>query len=345
MLTLASIAEQLGRPFEGNGTIEIHGAAGLREARPSDISYLAIKKYRSHAENTLAGVVIVPESWDGNCQAALIRSPSPEADFSKVALQLAPPAHTPAPGIHPSAVIAEDAVLGEDVSIGPHVVIEQGVLIGRNATIMAGAYVGVHVQIGDDCYLHPNTSILDHCVIGHRFIMHSGSVIGSDGFGYSVNAEGIRTKIPQIGIVKVGDDVELGASSSIDRARFGCTRIGNGVKIDNQVQVAHNVQVGDHAVMVSGVGVSGSTIIGDRVILAGMCGVAGHLTIGEGAIVGGLAGVTKDVPAGKYVYGFPALPFDKASKIQAHVSRLPQLKERIEELEKRLETLEQNKRA
>ncbi|MFT5124749.1 MAG: UDP-3-O-[3-hydroxymyristoyl] glucosamine N-acyltransferase [Candidatus Omnitrophota bacterium] len=340
MYTLASIADQLGLPFEGNGDIEILAAAGLREAVRTDISFLANKKYRAHAENTLAGVVIVPQDWQGVCSAALIRSPHPEADFEKVALQLAPPQVTPARGIHPSAVIMDGVVLGENPSIGPHAVIEAGAVIGANATIMAGSYIGGNVQIGDDCYLHPNSSVLYNSLIGHRFTLHSASVIGSDGFGYSVDAAGVRTKIPQIGIVEIGDDVEIGSGCSIDRARFGSTRIGNGVKMDNQVQIAHNVQVGNNVVIIAGVGISGSTVVGDRVILAGMAGIAGHLKIGEGAIVGGFAGVTKDIAAGSYVYGFPAIPFDKASKIRAHVSRLPQLKEHIEELEKRLQALE-----
>jgi UDP-3-O-[3-hydroxymyristoyl] glucosamine N-acyltransferase len=340
MMTLQDIAEKLGAGVEGPVNIEINSVAGLREARSGEISFLSNKKYASLVASSKASAIIVPEEWDGEAKATLIRMSNPDAAFAKVAEWFAPPPVVPVSGVHPSAVIADDVELGEGHSIGPNVVIESGAKLGANVTIMAGVYIGQGVTLGNDCYIHANATIREYSRIGNGFILHSGAVIGSDGFGYSVDEKGMRTKIPQIGIVVIGDDVEIGACVTVDRARFGQTRICNGAKIDNLVQIAHNVVIGESAVIVSQVGISGSTIVGAKAILAGKVGVAGHLHIGDGAIIGGKAGVTKDVPAGQYMYGFPAIPFKDASRQRAHVSRLPQLKARVDELEARLDKLE-----
>jgi UDP-3-O-[3-hydroxymyristoyl] glucosamine N-acyltransferase len=205
---------------------------------------------------------------------------------------------------------------------------------------MAGCYVGHGAVLGDECKLYPHVSIREYCRLGSRVILHDGVVVGSDGFGYSVDQQGVRTKIPQTGIVEIGDDVEIGANSTIDRARYGRTRIGRGVKIDNLVQLGHNVTVGDHAVLVAQVGIAGSSQVGDHAVLAGQAGVGGHLVIGAGAVVGGKSGVTKDVPPGAFVVGFPADLRRKFVEARANLNRLPRLLQRIARLEKGLEQLQ-----
>jgi UDP-3-O-[3-hydroxymyristoyl] glucosamine N-acyltransferase len=219
------------------------------------------------------------------------------------------------------------------------VVIEDGAVIGDRSVLLAGVLVSRNAKLGEDGLLHAGVVLRENVVAGDRVIIHNHAVIGSDGFGYTVNDDGSRTKVPQVGIVRVGDDVEIGAQVCVDRARFGETRIGHGVKIDNLVQIAHNVVIEDHAVLVSQVGISGSSVVGKRAILAGQVGVAGHLTIGEQAVVGAQGGVTKDVEPGTYVWGTPATPFKKFSKNLSNVNRLSKLMDRVAELEKRLEEL------
>jgi len=341
-MNIREIAERLGRRFKGEDDQEVSSVGGLREARSGEISFLSNRKYASLVKDSAASVIIVPEDWEGTSKASLIYSPNPDADFAQVAQWFAPEPWIQEQGIHSSATVAGDVKLGDGCSIGPNVVIEAGAVIGDHATIMAGVYIGAGVEIGANAYIHANATIREYTRIGNNFILHSGSVIASDGFGYAVDDQGVRTKIPQIGIVVIGDDVEIGACVAVDRARFGQTRIGDGAKIDNLVQIAHNVVIGEHAVIVSQVGISGSSMIGSRAILAGKVGVAGHLRIGDGAIIGGKAGVTKDVPDGQYMYGYPAIPFKDASRQRVMISRLPQLKARVDELEQRLQQLEKN---
>ncbi|MBM4153038.1 MAG: UDP-3-O-(3-hydroxymyristoyl)glucosamine N-acyltransferase, partial [Kiritimatiellaceae bacterium] len=272
--------------------------------------------------------------------AVIIRVKNPDAAFAKAAMCFYVPVPAPASGVHPTAIVASDVVLGDQVSIGPYCVIESGVKIGDGTVISAQCYVGFRSVIGSQCLLYPQVSLREFVTIGNRTIIHNGTVVGSDGFGYSVNAEGIRTKIPQIGTVEVGDDVEIGANVAIDRARFGKTRIGNGVKIDNQVQIAHNVVVGDHAVLVAQCGIAGSSSIGSKTIVAGQAGVAGHLTIGSGVVIAASAGVSKDIPDGAYVMGSPAMPADRMKRTHAGIMLLPKMKERIAALDARLKKLE-----
>jgi len=339
-LTAAEIAEKVGGEVDGDPSVVVRGVAGIREASPGEASFIAGRRYAKYAAGTRASVVLVPSDWKGECPATLIRVQDPEAAFSRLAEIFAPPATVPEPGVHSTALIAPDAVLGENVSIGPYVVIESGARIGDNTAIMAFGYVGRGVVVGKACRFYPHVSIREWVRIGDRVIIHNGTVIGSDGFGYRVDEKGVRHKIPQTGIVIIGNDVEIGANVTVDRARYGATRIGNGVKIDNLVQIAHNVLIGDHAVIVAQAGIAGSSVIGSRAILAGQAGISGHLTVGEGAIVGGQAGVTKDVPPGTFVSGYPAAPHEKATRIQALVHRLPELRERISRLESRLAELE-----
>lgn len=339
-MKLFELVSQIGGVLAGDGSVEVHGVAGIRDAGPGDISFVANPRYASDASSTRATAVLVSEEWVAECPAVLIRVKNPDAAFAKAASLFYAPPPRPVAGVHPSAVVAADAELGEGVSIGPLCVVEAGVKIGTGTVLTASCYVGYRSEIGENSLLYPQVSLREFVKIGSRTILHNGTVVGSDGFGYSVDDRGVRTKIPQIGTVEIGDDVEIGANTTIDRARFGKTKIGNGVKIDNLVQIAHNVVIGDHAVVVAQVGVAGSTAIGAKAILAGQAGIAGHLTIGAGAIVGPGAGVSKDVPDGVHVMGLPAVPVGKMKRAHASVMLLPKMKERIAALDARVSALE-----
>jgi UDP-3-O-[3-hydroxymyristoyl] glucosamine N-acyltransferase len=338
-MKLSEIVEQLGGELEGDGDVEISAVAGLLEAGKGDISFLANPKYAAQVAETQASAVIVPGEWEREAPCALIRVENSDQTFAKAAelFYEEPPAAEP--GIHPSALVDESARLGEGVSIGANCTIEAGVVIGRNTVVSANCVVGYKTVIGDDCLLYPLVSTREFTEIGNRVIIHNGSVIGSDGFGYAVQEDGSRTKIPQIGKVVIEDDVEIGANVAVDRARFGKTRIGKGTKIDNLVQIAHNVVIGEHSVMCGQAGISGSTIIGSRVIMAGQAGLAGHLKVGDGAIVGAQSGVMKDIPERQFVMGSPAMPHLQAKKMVANTVLLPKLKERIRQLEDALAEL------
>lgn len=341
-MTVAEIAERLGGVFEGDGAAEITGLSGIREARAGDITFLANPRYAAAAAMTGATAIVVNEDWTGPCPCAVIRVKSADKAFAEVASLLGPSAPKHEPGIHPTAVIADDAGLGKDVCIGPYCVLEAGVKVGDRSVLYAGCYLGHATVIGQDCKLYPHVTTREGTKIGDRVVIHNGAVIGSDGFGYYREGD-VLGKIPQVGIVEVGNDVEIGANVTIDRARFGKTVIGNGVKIDNLVQIAHNVRIGENTAMAAQTGISGSTTIGRNVQLGGQAGVAGHLTIGDNSVVGGQAGVTKDVAPNTFVSGYPAMPHDKARKMHAHIMRLPELKKKVEEIEKKLEEMERGK--
>jgi UDP-3-O-[3-hydroxymyristoyl] glucosamine N-acyltransferase len=341
-MKLSELVRHIEGSFDGDGSMEIRGVAGIREAGSGDVSFIANPRYAPDAASTEASAVIVSDDWSTECPATLIRVKNPDAAFAKAAALFYVPVPLPAVGVHPSTVVAKDVELGEGVSIGPLCVIESGSKIGAGTVISAQCYIGFRSVIGEKSFLYPQVSIREFVKIGNRTIIHNGTVIGSDGFGYSVDGEGVRTKIPQIGTVQIGDDVEIGANVTVDRARFGKTKIGNGVKIDNLVQIAHNVVIGDHAVIVAQVAIAGSTSIGDKTILAGQCGVAGHLKIGSGVIVGGGSGVTKDIPDGSHVMGMPAIPAAKMKRNHASIMLLPKMKERIAALDVRLRKLEGN---
>lgn len=337
-MRLSDIAERFGATLEGDGELEIKAVAGLKEASAGDISFLANPKYAAQVAETSASAVIVPQDWDRPVKCAILRAENSDQTFAEVAELFYEPVPAPVAGVHPTAVIAESAQLGGGVSIGAHCSIEAGVVIGDNTVIQANCVVGYKTTIGDNCFFYPLVSVREFSEIGSRVIIHNGSVIGSDGFGYAVQEDGSRTKIPQIGKVVIEDDVEIGANVAIDRARFGKTKIGKGSKIDNLVQIAHNVVIGEHSVLCGQAGISGSSTIGSRCILAGQAGLAGHLEVGDGAIIGAQAGVMKDVPAKDFVIGSPAMPHLLAKKMIANMVTLPKLKDKV----KRLESLVSN---
>ncbi len=338
-LTVSEIAKRLSAELVGAGDATIRAVGGVRDAEPGEIAFVSQERYAGDAATTRASALIVGRGWTAPAPCPLLRVDEPETAFALIARWFAPPDPEYKPGIHPRAVVSEEAQLGVDVHVGPLAVIEAGARIGDHCIIGAQSYVGHGARLGANCRLFPQVSIREHCILGDRVWVHNGTVIGSDGFGYEVDKQGVRTKIPQIGIVVIGDDVEIGANVTIDRARFGRTRIGKGVKIDNLVQIAHNVVIGDHAVLVAQVGVAGSTSIGAKAILAGQAGIAGHLTIGPGAVIGAQAGVTKNIPAGTYVIGFPATPQKEAARQHAMIARLPELRERVAAIQQRLDEL------
>ena len=331
--TVDELADALGGTVEGDGQCVITGVAGLREAEPGDISFLARAAYLRHVKGTKASALVAPLELGVPFEGPLIRVENPNAAFQRIAERFAPPTDPGPSGIHPTAVIAEGAGLGEGIGVGACVVIEEGARIGDRTRIWAGCYIGRNVVIGCDGRIYPHVSIRDHSQIGDRATIHNGTCIGTDGFGFEVNEKNERTKVEQLGTVWIGDDVEIGANVTVDRARFGTTRIGHGVKIDNLVQIAHNVLIEDHVVLVAQVGIAGSVIIRRHAVIGGQAGVIGHVEVGEGAFVGGQGGVTKYVPPGAVVSGYPARPHAEATRLHAGLARLPQLKKRVAELE------------
>ena len=337
--TAAEIAQKISGKLEGRGDVVVSGMAGLEDAKAGDISFLANQRYSSCVATTKASVVIVNETWTGSAPCTLIKVKNADAAFAMIADMLSPPPVLVASGVHPTAVIAPDAKLGKNLSIGPYCVIESGVQIGDGTVLFAGCYLGQGTSVGKDCRFYPRVSTREYTKIGDRVIIHNGAVVGSDGFGYSKDGKAWK-KIPQIGVVEIGNDVEIGANVTIDRARFGKTMIGNGVKIDNLVQIAHNVKIGENTAMASQVGISGSTIIGANVQIGGQAGFAGHLKIGDNSVIGAQGGVIKDVQPATFVSGYPAMEHSKATKLHAHLARLPELKKRVRELEDKIVELE-----
>ncbi len=302
----------------------VTGLAGLREATANDVSFLASPKYQAAVKTTHARVLVVARDLPVDFDGAVIRVDNPSEAFAELVRQVAPPPVTFPPGTHPTAVVASTARLGKDVSIQPHAVIEDGVVIGDRTVIGAGNYIGHESRVGSDCRFYANVSLRERTIVGARVIMHSGVVLGADGFGFE-KVGGAHKKIPQVGNVEIGDDVEIGANSAIDRGRFGWTRIGKGTKIDNLVQIGHNCVIGEHCIICGLVGIAGSTIVGHHVTLAGQVGIAGHLTIGDNSTIMAQAGVTKDVPPRSIMLGAPAVPHKEFKRMNAAIQRLPEI--------------------
>jgi len=322
------------------GQIEITGVAAIKDAGSNDLTFISNPKYKKYLTITRAKAVIIPRDIEPPETPISLVVDDPYYAFLKV-LELFNnrTVQDIAYGIHPDAVIDSDTDVGENISIGAFAVIGPNVTIGKGTTIGPCTVILKNSCLGENCIIYPNVTIMDDCRIGDRVILHAGAVVGSDGFGFAP-IEGRFHKIPQIGRVHIGDDVEIGACTCIDRAAFGVTVIESGTKIDNLVQVAHNVQIGSNTVIASQVGISGSTTIDSGVKIGGQAGFAGHLNIGDRASIGAQAGVTKDVPEGETVSGYPAKNHLKAMRLEAALRGLPDLMKKVKHQEKKILELE-----
>ena len=334
-LTTAQLAEKIGARLEGDKTLLIDSAAPVETAEPNQISFVASNLYEKHLSLSKAGAVVLNDEMDGQGKT-VPRHPNPYLAFARILDILYPDDQTGNTGIHQSAIVDESAEVAKEAAIGPHCHVESEASVGESSCLMTSVYLGKNASVGKNCLIYPGVVIMNDCRIGNNVIIHSSTVIGSDGFGYAPSDTGIK-KIKQVGWVEIEDDVEIGSNVSIDRGALGATKIGRGTKIDNLVQIAHNVQIGQNCFIVSQVGISGSTIIGNNVTLAGQVGVQGHIIIGEGATVGGQSGVTKSIPAGdKTYFGCPAREMRSVLKKEASLSKVPDLIKRVRELEKKL---------
>ena len=308
------------------------GVASLDDAGNGDISFYGNPRYLKALRKSRATAVLVPHGFAEEVQPARIWVNNPAEAFAKLLEVFSPPPIPFVPGIHPTAVVASDAEIGVDVTIQAFAVVESGARIGARTVIGSHSYIGHHAILGDDCRVYPHVTVRERSVIGNRVILHPGAVIGSDGFGYEVR-DGRQQKIPQTGIVQIDDDVEIGANSTVDRARFGRTWIQRGAKIDNLVQIAHNVTVGEHSVLCAQVGISGSVRIGSYATLAGKVGVNGHIEIGDGAIVAAMAGITKSVQPREVLCGLPAKPIGEYKENYVLLRNIHKLYARVKKLE------------
>jgi UDP-3-O-[3-hydroxymyristoyl] glucosamine N-acyltransferase len=337
--TVQELAAFIGGQFavEADGTRKIVGAAAIGDAAEGQVTFFGNPKYLPQLKTSRATAALVPLDFSETISPIAIRVESPSLAFSRLLEKFSPPAPRFAPGVHPTAVIGSGVILGEGVSIQPFAVVEDGVRIGARSLIGAHGYIGHDAALGEDCQIHPRVTIGSRCQVGHRVIIHSGAVLGGDGFGFEFS-DGRHVKIPQIGIVQVDDDVEIGANTTIDRARFGRTWIQEGTKIDNLVQIAHNVVIGKHCIIISQAGISGSTRLGHYVTLAGQVGLVGHIEIGDKTIVAAQSGVSKSIGPSQVIFGSPALPIRESKQQLAHISRLPKLYARVKKLEQLLDS-------
>jgi len=336
-IALADLVDIIGGDLAGDGQRIIRGIAPFDAAGQDDITFAENTKILKRIDDSAAAAVIVPRSLTSPVSANLVYSEFPRLTFAR-ALYWFFPKIRPASGISPRACIGATFQSGRDVSIGPGAVIGDNVAIGDRVWLHPGVTVGDGVRIGDDTEVYPNVAIYANCCIGCRVIIHSGTVIGSDGYGFVPDGER-HFKIPQVGIVQIDDEVEIGACNTIDRATFGRTWIKQGVKTDNQVHIGHNVTIGENSLIVAQVGIAGSTSVGKNVTVAGQAGVGGHIEIGDFATIGPQAGVTRSVEAGQVVSGTPEMPHRQWLKVHRIIPRLPDLKKRIEKLEAAVKNL------
>jgi len=332
--TLGELAELVNGELEGDETLIIRGVASAEEARRGDITFAVSEKFLKVAENSQASAVVVPQGMK-NFYKPVIRVRDPRLAFARI-LEIYAPSKPEFGGIHKTAIIADGVRIGKGVTIGPYSIVGEDSVIEDNAYLSGFVYLGRKVLVGSRTFIHPRVTVLDRTSIGKGVIIHSGTVIGSDGFGFVKKEDGSYYKIPQIGRVVIEDNVEIGANVTIDRATTGETKIGRGTKIDNLVHIAHNVDVGSNVAIVALVGISGSCRIGNGVILAGQAGVTDHVCIGDNTVVAAKSGVTKDIPSGVFVSGFPARSHIKQKRVKAIVNRLPEIVKRIRKIEKML---------
>ena len=328
------------QPLSSKGTTDsvISGIAALSLARTGDLSFLGNPKYKQEVVASAASVILLPVDYVGEPRPGqlylFVEKPSVAlARLCARIEQLLWP--KPSPGIHPTAIIADGARIAASATVGPLCIIEAGVVVGERTHIEAQAFIGRNAVIGSDCWLMPRVTVASECVLRDHVRLQPGVVVGSDGFGYEF-VSGRHEKIPQIGNVVIESDVEIGANTTLDRARFSHTVVGEGTKIDNLVQVAHNVRIGRHCMICSQVGISGSTTIEDYVVLGGQAGLAGHLTVGKGSKIDGQSGINSDLAPGSFMKGTPALPYNLEQRINVLRKRIPDLFKRVDALESRL---------
>jgi UDP-3-O-[3-hydroxymyristoyl] glucosamine N-acyltransferase len=336
------LADWLGSPFEGDGEKEVDGAASLEAAGSAHLSFVGSRKAARQAESCAAACVIVPLDYPDPAGRTVIRVPEPRMAFAR-AVSLLHPAPVVKPGIDPTAVIAPDAETGAGVAVGAMATVGSGSRIGAGSSIGAGCSIGRRVTLGEGCTLHAKVAIYDDVDIGARVILHSGSVIGADGFGF-VLAGDRYYKFPQIGRVSIGDDVEIGANSCVDRAALGVTWIGEGTKLDNMVHVAHNCRIGRHVVVAAQTGFSGGVVVEDYAVIGGQVGIGDKARIESRAVLGSGCGVltSKIIRSGQVVWGTPARPLKEYLEMLANQSRLPEMRKELADLKRRLEQLEED---
>lgn len=336
-MKLHDIAARLGCRLDGDGDLDIRRVTGLEDAGPGDLTFFSNPRYTAALRQTTASAVILGDAAEAPC--AMLRSRQPYVDFAR-ALELFADPWRPPPGIHPLAHVADDATVAADASIGPFVAVGARARIGGRSIVHAHVTIGREAVIGEDCVIHARVSIRERVRLGDRVVVQDGAVIGSDGYGFARAADGTHYKIPQNGGVVIEDDVEIGANTAIDRPAVGETRIGAGSKLDNLVQIAHGVKVGERVLLAGQVGIAGSTTIEDGVVLAGQVGVAGHITVGKGVMATAQTGIPNSVEAGAFVSGYPAIDNRDWLKSSAVFRKLPELRKAVADLARRLAELE-----
>jgi len=333
-MRVADLADQLGCPFEGDGDRDVCRVAALADAGPEALGFVRSEKLQSELQASAAGAVIAPPGVDAGGRP-VIRSSNPGLHFAR-AVALISPRSSPDPGIHPMAQVDPSAEVDAKASVGPHCSIGAGCRVGPGTVLHASVSLYPDVVVGRDCTLHARVVLREGTRLGDRVVLQPGVVLGADGFGYVFDEAGGWQHVPHVGGVVIGDDVEIGANSTIDRSMLGDTRIGSGSKIDNLVMVGHNCEIGEHAIVAAQVGMAGSSTVERRVVMMGQSALAGHLTVGEGAFVGGRAAVHGDVPPGTRVWGTPHLEERRWFRATAAFAKLPELVKRIRALEKQL---------
>lgn len=333
-LRIRDIAQTIGGELFGDGDAVIHSARPLTDVQAGDLTFVEDEKHLAKFSSSAAFAALISPNLPINGKT-VIRVSDPLMAFITIVQQLHPRTTATLGGIHPTAQIHPSAVLAPDVYIGAFVCIGEGCTIGPRARIHEGVIIGSHCTLEEDVWLYPRVVLYDNCVIGKRVIIHANAVIGADGFGYRLH-EGRHIKVPQLGHVEIANDVEIGAGTTVDRATFGATRIGEGTKIDNLVMIGHNCQIGKHNLLVSQVGIAGSCTTGDYVVMAGQVGLADHLTIGDRALLGAKAGVHKDVPADARMLGCPATPDKEQMRIMMTMEKLPEIRADLKKIKRHL---------
>ena len=340
-IKVKDIADFVNGTISGNEQVEINSVSKIHEALPGSLTFLYLPAYEKYFPGTKASAILVKKDFaKTRSDITYIEVDQPEKAFASIIIHFFKQ-DILLSGIDKTAYVHESATIGENVSLGKNVVVSAGCKVGNNVKIFHNSVLLENVEVGDDSVIYQNVSVREDCKIGKRAILHCGCVIGADGFGYTTDEKGIYHKIPQLGNVVLEDDVEVGANSTIDRAAMGSTILKKGVKIDNLVQIAHNVSVGKNTVMSAQVGISGSTKIGESCILAGQVGLSGHIELGDGVVLIAQSGVSKSIPKAGYYFGSPAKEFRAAKRIEAHIRNLPEYSEKIKTLEAEIAKLKE----